>query len=86
VEAPRDPPARGDLLNVVVVQRGRVFREPEVQDLDPPVVQDEEVVGLEIAVRDPRGVGRGQSVGNLRSVIKAGPLSVRSVLETGARA
>ena len=47
------------LGGVVFAQLG----EAEVEHLDPAVLVDHDVAGLEIAVLDPLGVGRGQGVG-----------------------
>ena len=40
-------------------------REAEVEDLDPPVGGEEDVLGLEVAVHDPGVVGGGEAVGDL---------------------
>jgi hypothetical protein len=39
--------------------------EAKVEDLDEPVLRDHEVLGFQIPVNNPRGVGLGESVGHL---------------------
>ncbi len=46
-------------------RRARQLRQPEVQDLDQPILRHHHVLGLQVPVNDPRLVCLGQSVGNL---------------------
>ena len=56
--------------------RGRdIPRQPEVEDLHPAVGGDEDVVGLEVAVDDPRSVRRRQAIGDQTRVLHS--LAVR---------
>ena len=45
-------------------------RQPEVEDLHPAVGGDEDVVGLEVAVDDPRPVRSRKAVGNGRADLR----------------
>jgi len=45
---------------------GNELGEAEVEDLDEAVPGHHDVLGLEIPVDDPRGVGLGEAVGDLR--------------------
>ena len=56
-------------------------RQPEVQDLDPAVGGDEEVLGLEVAVDDAPFVGGGEAAGNLKRMIEDPGERQRSALE-----
>ena len=45
------------------------LRETEVQDLDPPVLRQKDVLGLQVPVHDPLLVRRGQSLRDLHRVV-----------------
>ena len=47
----------------------RQLRQAEVEDLDPPVFRDEEVLGLQIAMHDSLLVCRAEAVGDLKRVV-----------------
>ena len=49
----------------------RQLREAEVEDLDPAVLRDEEVLGLQVPMDDPLLVGGGEAVGDLQRVVEA---------------
>ena len=51
-------------------RRTRQLGEAEVEDLDPAVVRDEDVVGLEVAVDDPLVVSGGEAVRDLERVVE----------------
>jgi hypothetical protein len=55
------------------LRRRRPECQAEIQHLDPPGFGEHHVAGLEIAVRDPCFVSRGQCVGNLGAVAQAVP-------------
>ncbi len=44
-------------------------REAEVEDLDPTVSREEQVLGLEIPVDNPLLVGGGEAIGDLDAVL-----------------
>ena len=52
-------------LAAVGGRAARELRQAEVEDLDPPVGGEEEVLGLEVAVDDPLLVGGGEALGGL---------------------
>ena len=64
-------------------RRARQLGEAEVEDLDPAVVRDEDVVGLEIAVDDPLVVSSGKAVSDLERVVEGLADGKRSALEAG---
>ncbi len=47
------------------------FGQAEVQDLDPPVFREEQILRLEVAMNDPFFVGRGQAMCDLQGVIQS---------------
>jgi hypothetical protein len=53
-------------------RRAGQLREAEVEDLDPFARQDEDVLGLEIAVRDAVVVRHGQALGELAAEVERG--------------
>src|ERR1019366_1366996 len=80
---PRSPNHRADARERHVGGHGsevRVFTveilfdglgETEVEDLHPAFAGDEDVVGLQVAMGDVFAVGRGQTMGDLDSVVDA---------------
>ena len=52
-----------------VVARPRELGEAEVEDLDPPVARDEDVLGLQIAVDDALVVRGGEPLRDLARVV-----------------
>ena len=58
--------------------------EPEVEDLDPVVGGEEDVVGLEIAVDDVAAVGGGEAVGDPQAPGNGGDRRRRAVPEDPA--
>ena len=62
-------------------RRARQLGEAEVEDLDPAVVRDEDVVGLEVAVDDPLVVSGGKAAGDLQRVVEGLADRKRSALE-----
>ena len=60
--------------------------EPEVEDLDPVVGGEEDVVGLEIAVDDVAAVGGGETVGDPQAPGDGGDRRRRAVPEDPAEA
>ena len=51
-------------------RRARQLGEAEVEDLDPAVVRDEDVVRLEVAVNDPLVVSSGEATSDLERVVE----------------
>src|SRR5262249_41865972 len=49
--------------------RKRKLGEAEVQDLDAPIVRDEDVLGLQVPVDDPLLVGRPEAAGHLERIV-----------------
>src|SRR5208282_4242903 len=47
------------------------FRQPEVQDLHPPVFSDEQILRLEVAMNDPFFMSRSQSMRDLQGVVQS---------------
>ena len=53
------------------------LRQAEVEDLDVPVLREEDVVGLQVPVDDPALVRRGEAAGDLEAVVDGLPLRDR---------
>ena len=65
--------------------RPRQLGDPEVEDLEPPFVGDEEVLGLQIAVDDVVLVRRGQPARELHRVVDGLPHAQRAAAEAFAK-
>src|SRR5688500_10037600 len=66
--------------------RRQQLGEAEVQDLDPSIGVDEDVLRLEIAVHDAPGVRRGEALGDLARPVERPAQRRRTTLEPGAQA
>src|SRR5271167_1789107 len=47
------------------------LRQPEVQDLHPPIFCEEKILRLEVAMNDPFFMSRGQSMRNLQGAVQS---------------
>ena len=68
-----------------VVARPRQLRDAEVEDLDPPVARDEQVVGLHVAVDDALVVRGGEPLGDLPRVVDRLARRQRAAVQTAAQ-
>ena len=67
--ARRRLPRQRGRSRVLAVRDDRLQREAEVQDLDDPVLRDEQVLGLQVPVDDRLVVRRGEPVRHLQRVV-----------------
>ena len=68
-----------------VVARPRQLGDAEVEDLDPPVVRDEQVVGLQVAVDDALVVRGGEPLGDLARVVDGLARRQRAAVQAAAQ-
>ena len=54
------------------------LRQPEIEDLHDAVPRDHHVLGLQIPVNDARGVGLGETVGDLEGQVQESPRGQRA--------
>src|SRR5262249_43327116 len=67
------------------VERLRQLGQAEVEDLDAPVLGQEEVVGLEVPVGDAAGVGGGEARAHLHRYLPGLAQRQRTAVEPGAQ-